>query len=124
MLPLIFEVAKFIAAKVAPLHTVLLVTLDTFAEGFTIIVKENGAPLQVIEFVYCGVTVIVAVIGVVPLFTAVNEGVLFTPFPANPIDGAMFTQLKVVVPPVLSLVKVIAETVSPLQTIISETVFT
>jgi hypothetical protein len=118
------DVAKLMAANVDPLQTVLFGTVVTFAEGFTIIVKENGAPLQVIEFVYCGVTVIVAVIGVVPLFTAVNEGVLFTPFPANPIEGAMFTQLKVVVPPVFALVKVIAETVSPLQTIISETEFT
>ena len=124
MLPLIFDVAKFIAAKAAPLHTVLFVIVVTFAEGFTIIVNENGVPVQVIELVYCDVTVIVAVIGVVPLFIAVNDGMLPVPLIANPTDGALFTQLKVVVPPVLFVEKDNAGIITPLQTITSETVLT
>ena len=59
-----------------------------------------------------------------PLFTAINDGIVSVPLAINPIDGALLTQLNIVVPPVLSLVKVIAETVSPLHTIIFETFFT
>ena len=122
--PLVLDVAKLIAANVVPLQTVLFVTVVTLAEGLTIIVYVNGDPLHVIEFVYCGVTVIVAVIGVVPLFMARKDGIVSVPFPINPIEGALFIQLKTVVPPVLLVVKEIAGTVSPLHTIIFETLFT
>ena len=40
----------------------------------------------VLPLTYCGVTVIIAVTGEVPMFTAVNEGMLVEPLPANPID--------------------------------------
>lgn len=112
------------AANVVPLQTVLFVTVVTFAEGLTIIVYVNGDPLQVIEFVYCGVTVIDAVIGVVPLFTAWKDGIVSVPLPINPIEGALLTQLNTVVPPVILVEKEIAGTVSPLHTIIFETLFT
>lgn len=124
VLPLMLDVAKLMAANVAPLQTVLFVMVVTFAEGLTIIVYVKGEPLHKIEFVYCGVTVIVAVIGVVPLFTARKDGIVSVPLPINPIDGALLTQLNIVVPPVLLVVKESAGTVSPLHTIIFETLFT
>ena len=40
-----------------------------------------------------GVTVIVAVTGVVPLFTAVKEGILPVPLAARPIAGVLLVQL-------------------------------
>ena len=76
------------------------------------------------EFVYCGVTVIVAVIGVVPLFTAVKEGTVSAPLLIKPIDGVLLTQLKIVVPLVIFVEKDNAGTVSPLQTMIFETLLT
>jgi hypothetical protein len=40
-----------------------------------------------------GVTVIVAITGVVPAFAAVKEGILPVPVGANPMPGVSFTQL-------------------------------
>ena len=78
-----------------------MVTVFTWAVGFTIIVKLRGVPLQVmLPLVYAGVTVIVAVIGEVPVFTAVNEAMSPVPLADNPIEGVLFTQLYTIVPPV------------------------
>lgn len=59
-----------------------------------------------------------------PLFIAVKEGMVLLPLAINPIDGVLFDQLNMVVPPVLLVPKVIAGTVSPLHTMIFDTVFT
>ena len=59
----------------------------TWAEGFTVIVNVLGVAIQfVAPFVKVGITVIVATIGVVPVFIAVNEGILPEPVKGiNPI---------------------------------------
>ena len=61
-----------------------------------------------------GVTVIVAVIGAVPVFTAINE-IFPVLAAASPIAGLEFVQEYVVLPPVLFVVKV-TEAFSPLHT--------
>jgi phosphoribosylcarboxyaminoimidazole (NCAIR) mutase len=43
----------------------------------------------------CGVAVIVAVTGLLPVFTAVNEAMLPVPLAGKPIEGVLLTQLKV-----------------------------
>ena len=65
--------------------------------------------------VYVGVTVMVAVTGEVLLFTAVNEAMSPLPVAAKPILGVSFTQLYVVVPEVLEVVKLISSESSPLH---------
>ena len=104
-----------IAAVLPPLHTTWLDTALTVAVGFTIIVKLRGVPLQVmLPLVYAGVTVIVAVIGEVPVFTAANEAMSPVPLADNPIEGVSFVHKYVVpatVPP-----KVTAVVLAPAQT--------
>jgi hypothetical protein len=63
-----------------------------------------------------GVTVIVAITGAVPELTAANAVILPAPLAARPIEGILFTQLYVVVPPVLPVPKLIAVVLAPLQT--------
>ena len=83
----------------------------------TVIVKLVVGPVQgTPPLVKVGVTVIVAVTGEVPLFTAVNAAILPVPLAARPIEGVLFTQLYVVVPPVLPVPKLIAVVFAPLQT--------
>lgn len=119
-----FVVAKFIAANVLPLQIVLLVTVDTFAEGFTVIVKVIGVPLQLFELVNIGVTVIVATTGEFPEFVAVNEAIFPKPEATNPIDVVELVQLYVVVPPELLVEKSTEGMVSPLHTVLFVTVLT
>jgi hypothetical protein len=80
--------------------------------GFTVMVKVEGVPGQVPEK---GVTVIVAVIGEVVLFVAVNEGILPEPLAPRPI--AVFEFVQVYVAPVVVLVKFIAATVPLLHAV-------
>lgn len=65
----------------------------------------EGPPL---EFVYVGVTVMVAVTGAVPALTGVNTGKDPVPEAAKPIAGLLFVHAYVVVPPVLRVAKLIA----------------
>jgi hypothetical protein len=60
-----------------------------------------------------GVMVIVAVIGAVPVFVAVNEGIFPDPLAASPMAVLLFVQVKVV--PATGLVKVFNGTFAPLQ---------
>lgn len=55
-----------------------------------------------------GVTVIVAVNGIIPGLIAVNEGISPVPLAARPMEGWVLTQLKIVVPPVLFVVNTVA----------------
>ena len=88
------------------------------AVGFTVIVNVFAGPEQGTEpLVKVGVTVIVAVTGDDPVLTAVNTAILPEPLANNPIEGVLFTQLYVVVPPVLPVLKVIAVVLPPLQTV-------
>ena len=64
----------------------------------TVIVKVVGVPSQPTEpLVNRGVTVIVAVTGAVPVFTAVKEAMSPVPLANNPIEGVLFVH-KYVVP--------------------------
>ena len=66
--------------------------------------------------VYVGVTVITAITGVLPVFTAVKLAILPLPVAANPIDGCVLVQLYTIVPPVVGLVKFTAVVADPLHT--------
>ena len=66
----------------------------TVAVGFTVIVKVDEVPVQLIPpFVYIGVTVMVAVTGELPVLIAVKEGIFPVPLPPNPIEVVVFVQL-------------------------------
>jgi len=62
-------------------------------------VKVPGIPLQALPAAE-GVTVMVAVTALLPLFTATNDGMSPVPLAARPIDGVSFVQVKVVPVPV------------------------
>jgi hypothetical protein len=61
------------------------------------------------------VIVIVAVIGAVPVFVAVKEGISPEPLAARPIAVLLFVQVKVV--PATGPASVFAGTVAPLQNV-------
>jgi hypothetical protein len=61
----------------------------------------------------CGVAVIVAATGLLPVFTAVKEAILPVPFAAKPIPGVLLTQLKIFAVPV----KLIAVVAAPFATV-------
>jgi hypothetical protein len=67
-----------------------LATGSTVVEGFTVIVKVRGVPTQPLAV---GVTVIVAITGVVPVFVAVKVGIFPVPLAASPIVGSLFVQV-------------------------------
>lgn len=80
--------------------------------GLTVMVKEVDGPEQLFAV---GVTVMVATMGVGPVFTAVNAGILPVPPGTSPMDGLLFDQSNVV-PGVLP-VKVTAAVFEPLQSV-------
>lgn len=80
---------KVIAAVVAPLQYVSLLTAKTVVVGFTVMVNDSGVPVHPFAV---GVTVMVATSGAVPVLVAVNEGRLPVPLAARPIDGLLFAQ--------------------------------
>lgn len=53
-------------------------------------VNDTGCPGQLVAE---AVTVIVAVMGALPVLIAVNDGIFPLPLAAKPIDGALFVQL-------------------------------
>ena len=62
--------------------------------GFTVIVNVLDVPVQVKPaLVNVGVTVIVAVTGVLPVLTAVKLAIFPVPLAANPMDDAVLVQL-------------------------------
>ena len=62
-----------------------------------------------------GVTIIVATTGVKPTLVAINVGILPAPDAANPIDGALFDQVNITLPPVAGLLNAMAAVDDPLQ---------
>lgn len=62
----------------------------TAGDGFMVIVNVLGNPLQPFKL---GVTVMVAIIGFVPLLTAVNTGISPDPLAPIPIVGLLLVQL-------------------------------
>ena len=84
----------------------------TLGVGFTVIVNDCGVPGQPIAD---GVTVMVAVTGVLVKLIAVKDGMFPVPLPAKPIEGLLFVQLKEV--PLTAPVNAIAFVVAPLHNI-------
>ena len=99
---------------------ILPLTVPTVIVGdaFTLMVNVCGIPGQPVEF--AGVTFMVATIAVVPIFTAVNDGISPVPFGGRPIPGLSFVQVNVVPVPV----KFIAVVMSPLVYVGSPGLFT
>ena len=78
----------------APEHKVWADGAFTVGVGFTVIVKFCGVPAQVVPaLVYDGVTVMVAVMAVVPALVAVKLGILPDPLAPKPTAVLLFDQL-------------------------------
>ncbi len=107
---------KVTAVVLAPLHSNWLAGWFTVAVGFTVMVKVLVAPVQVIPpLVKLGVTVIVAVTGVLPVLMAMNDGMVLVPAAASPIPGLLFVQLYTV--PATGPAMVTAVVAVPLHTV-------
>ena len=94
----------------------------TIGEGFTFMLNVMGVPAQVVEFplkedVIEGVTVIIPVRTVLPVFVVVNAGILPVPLAPSPIDILLLAQAYEIVPPVVELVKLTGLVFKPLQTV-------
>ena len=77
-----------------PEHSAWLDGAFTVGAGFTVMVKFRGVPAQVVPaLVYDGVTVMVAVMAVVPALVAVKLGMLPDPLAPKPIAVLLFDQL-------------------------------
>ena len=77
-----------------PEHKVWFDGAFTVGLGFTVMIKFCGVPVQVAPaLVYDGVTVMVAVIGVVPALVAVKLGMLPDPLAPKPTAVLLFDQL-------------------------------
>jgi len=90
----------------------------TVGVGFTVIVNVSGVPVHALAE---GVTVMVAVTGVVPVFVAVNEFMFPFPLAANPMDGVLLVQPNEV--PTTVSTKLIAVVDAPLHNICGGTGF-
>jgi len=110
---------KFVAATGLFLHTVMLAGTLTVGTGLTVMVKEDEIPVQLFA---TGTTVMVAVIGLFPVFVAVNDGIFPVPLAPNPMAVFEFVQEKV--PPAGILVKFTVGTVPLVQTVILAGTFT
>ena len=94
VVPIVFVVAKVIAAVATELQTTWFTGCVTCPVGLTVIVNVFVVPEQLLPpFVKIGVTTIVATIGAVVVLTAVNEGISPVPDPAKPIDVALLVQV-------------------------------
>jgi hypothetical protein len=76
-----------------PLQIVFVAEVATVGAGFTVTVKVVGVPVHPFAD---GVIVIVAVIGVVVVLVATNEGISPDPPSARPMAGLSFVQVNVV----------------------------
>jgi hypothetical protein len=76
----------------------------------TVIVKVCGVPVQPFTV---GVTVMVAITGAAPGLIAANAAMFPLPLAASPIEGVLFTQLKVV--PLTEPEKITAAVFAPLH---------
>ena len=83
-------------------------------------IKVCDAPVHVMPpLLYTGVTVMIAVTGDKPVFTAVKLCILPVPLAARPMDGSLLTQANDSDPvgPVVGLVKLITAVGEPLHNI-------
>src|SRR5215212_5849142 len=88
---------KLITLVAAPSQKVTSVGSVTVGVGRTVIVNTSVVPAQV---PYIGVTVMVAVTGVVPALVAAKTPMLPVPLVARPIDALLLVQLNAVAVPV------------------------
>jgi hypothetical protein len=108
---------------VAPLQSNWLAGWLTVAVGFTVMVNVVDAPVQLMPpLVKVGVTVIVAVTGVLPALMAMNDGIVLVPAAARPMDGLLLIQLYTV--PATGPAMVTAVVAAPLHTVWLAIVFT
>ena len=109
---------KTIAGIESPLQTTIFEMVFTCPLGFIVIVNVFAGPIQFVPpLAKVGVTVIVAIIGLVELFTGVKIGIFPVPEVAKPMLGVSFVQLYVVVPTVFVVEKEIAVDAVPAQNI-------
>ena len=81
---------KFMAAWVALLHNTLLDGILMDGKGFTAILKVFTVPVQLLA---AGLTVMMAVSGILVVFTAVKDAILPVPVDARPMAGILLVQL-------------------------------
>jgi len=103
---------KPVAGTDALLHTVMSAGTVTVGVGLTVIVYDEGVPTQLLAV---GVTEIVDVKVVVPVFVAVNEAMSPVPLEASPIAVLEFVHEND--PPAGVLTKPVAGTEALLQTV-------
>ena len=116
--PPVGVLTKLEAAIVTLLQTAMFADTATVGVGNTVIVKLEAVPTHPFAV---GVTVIVAKIGTVELFVAVNPPILPVPLKPKPIDVLELVHTKV--PPIGVLIKFMADTVLLLHaTILAGTV--
>lgn len=114
---------KLTAAVVDPLQTNWSAGWLTLAVGFTVMVNVVAVPEQLMPpLVNVGVTVIVAVTGVLPVLIAINDGMALAPLAPRPIEVLLLVQLYTV--PAKGPVKVTAVVAAPAHTVWFATVFT
>jgi len=75
------ELSVVYVTPVAPAHTEGSPVIVGTGLGFTVIVYADGVPVQLFTV---GVTVMVAMMGEVPVLVAVNEGIFPVPLKASP----------------------------------------
>ena len=94
MVPPVLTVVKTTVPTLAPVHTTISPGLSTCPVGFTVIMKVIALPVHETEpLVNVGVTVMVEVIGAVPLLLAVKAGKLPVPVDnAKPMAVLLFIQ--------------------------------
>jgi hypothetical protein len=110
---LLVGLVNVVPATIVPLQTLILAGIVTVGVGYTVMVKVEGMPVQLLAD---GVTVIVPVIVFEPVFVAVNDEMFPVPFAARPIDVLEFVQAKAA--PGLGLVNVVPAMVAPLHRVI------
>ena len=101
---------KVMAVVVAPLQYVALPIGLTAGVGLTVIVKDIDVPVHPLAD---GITLIIAITGVVPVLFAVNETMFPVPLNASPIDGSLLVHEYVV--PATGPLKLIGAVFTPLQ---------
>ena len=102
-----------------PAQTVWLFTALTVGVGFTVMVNVAGVPVQPLAE---GVTVTVAVMGVLPVLVAAKMAISPFPLAARPMLGSELVQAYVV--PVTLPVKLMAFVFAPLHNVWGVTAFT
>jgi len=104
---------KLVPETLEPLQTVISDGTTTDGVGLTVIVYDEGVPMQLFTV---GVTVIIPEIGAVPVLVALNDGTLPVPPAANPMAALVLDH--VYVPPGGLLVNMAPVTSAPLHTVI------